>query len=176
MTPRPAALNPKPHSSTARQHQALVISGRNCGFDLAEIRRMVGGSIRRLSVAEAAGWISRFKDEDLPNPPGGKRSAYPRHQRQSGVTRIITQAQVEQIDRMLGEYFGDGCAAYEWLNKNFKVGALGDHDKPGDVIRRLATAQRAGEVIRVLKQMVGRRGARGQGSGIRAAPVSGAQG
>lgn len=83
------------------------------------------------------------------------------YQRPPGLL-IITQAQVEQIDRLLGEYFGDGHKAYKWLVTFFKPGELdcniiGELDKNYDVIRRLATAKRAGEVIRVLKQMHARR-------------------
>ena len=60
---------------------------------------------------------------------------------------MITNDQVEQIDRLGGEFFVNSHVFVYWLTKNFKV----DH------VRQLATAERAGQVIRVLKEMLARR-------------------
>lgn len=140
------SLNTKPGSSSKRQHQVLVMAGRRQGFDLAEIRKTVGGSIRRLSAAECSTWIEHFSGNGLPNPPGQKPSPY-KGKRRTDATRIITNDQVEQIDRLGREFFDEHRAFCTWLAKDFKV----------DDVRQLATAWRAGQVIRVLKDMLARR-------------------
>jgi hypothetical protein len=61
---------------------------------------------------------------------------------------MIAPDHVEQIERLMREYFeGDNEAAVAWLTTNFKVSKARD----------LLTAQRAGQVIRVLKDMHDRR-------------------
>lgn len=147
-----AELNTRPGSSTAKQHQTLVVAARRRGLELPEIRRTVGGSIRKLSSAEASDWIKRFSGSDLPNPPGRKPSAYAA-KKTTGAVRMITVDQVDQIERLMLEYFDyDRPLTQAWLRKNFKV----------DTVRDLATAQRGGQVIVVLKKMHARREECGQ--------------
>ena len=154
-----AALNPQPSSSSKRQHQVLVMAGRRRGFDLAEIRRMVGGSITALSAAVCSEWIERFSGRGLANPPGQKKSPYA-GRRSNGNLRMITNDHIEQIIRLANQHFREDkdslcpedslCpAARNWLQKNFGV----NHP------RLLATAQRAAQVITVLKEMHQRRAA-----------------
>ncbi len=142
-----AALRNDPGSSTKKQHQVLVIVAGNKGFDLQELRKMVGGSLRRLSARECSDWIRRFSGKELPNPPGGKPWPYKRRRKRDTV-RLITREHIEQIGRLMLRYFGDNQAvAMAWFRKNWKV------DDPED----LEDTQRAGAVIRVLKAMVERR-------------------
>lgn len=148
----PASLNDKPMSSTALQHQTLVIAGNRKGFDLGDIRKMVGGSLRKLSARQASEWITVLSGKGLPNKPGqAPRSAY-RKRHTDGATKIISAAQIDQIARLSVEYFINAGyedpqqAAAEWLLKDFKV----DHP------RELATAERAGQVIAALKEMQAR--------------------
>jgi len=140
-------LRTTPGSSTPKQRQRLVILGRRKGLDLNEIRKTVGGSIKQLSAKGASEWIVRFGGGTLPNPPGKKPSVYKGKKPKPGVTRMITEDQIDQIKRLLFECFdGQSLRACEWLKKNFKV----------DLPVELATAKRAGEVIRVLKEMSSR--------------------
>lgn len=60
---------------------------------------------------------------------------------------MIAPDHEEQIERLLGEYFGDQASGLAWLNKDF------DAPTPHDLL----TAQRAGQVIHVLKEMIQRR-------------------
>ena len=60
---------------------------------------------------------------------------------------MIAPDHAEQITRLLGEYFDTEAAGLAWLEKNFDV------EHPRDLL----TAKRAGQVIRVLKDMVARR-------------------
>lgn len=139
-------LNTKPGSSSKRQHQVLVIAGLRAGFDLvADIRSLVGGSIRKLSVAECSDWIKHFSGVDLANPPGQKPK---RKKGREGVTRMITPDQVQQIRRMSLAYFeGNKRRTSDWLIKNFQA----------ERIEHLATAHRAGQVIMTLKTMAKRK-------------------
>lgn len=59
---------------------------------------------------------------------------------------MIAADHVEQIDRLLSEHFGDIEAGRAWLKKDF------DAETPRDLL----TAKRAGQVIRVLKDMIER--------------------
>lgn len=136
-----AQLNTTPRSSSKQQHQKLVIVGTNKGFELAEVRRMVGGSITALSALECSNWIKHFGGGDLANPPGQKPRPYRRKRTDS--VRVIHTDHVEQINRLGLEYFHDEGKFHNWLEKNFKVR---DPDA-------LAIATRAGEVIRALKLM-----------------------
>ena len=156
-----AQLNTKPFSSSKKAHTLLVVTGRKKGLDLAEIRRMVGGSVRRLSAKACSDWITRLTGKGLPNPPGEKPKAY-KGRPAPGVTRMISDDQVEQIARLAADYFSDPSrareeadkAAKDWLRKNFKVGGPRD----------LGTAKRGGEVIAVLKGMLARKGRRDTGT------------
>lgn len=145
-----AKLKTKPRSSTAKQRQRVVTSGLKRGFELSEIRKMVGGSISKLSSVEASDWIEKFSGEKLPNPPGEKPKPY-KGKPNPGVTRMISTDQCEQIIRLLNDCFeGKSDAAYAWLKNNFKV------DDP----RELLTAMKGGQVIAVLKSMITRKQAR----------------
>ncbi len=141
-----AELNPKPNSSTKLQHQRLAIVASRQGFDIHQARKLVGGSVCKLSAAECSKWIKHFSGQDLPNPPGRKPRAY-KGKPTPGTTRMIKPDQIQQIDRLGYNYFGRDDLYYSWLYKNFNV------RDPYD----LATAKRAGQVIRVLKQMLARR-------------------
>ena len=142
-----ATLNPKPGSSSKAQHRTLILAARSQGIDTSELRSLVGGSIRKLSVATCSDWIKRFGGGDLANPPGQKPGAYAGKKR-TGTVRLISADQIDQITRLALEYFDAKPGfAVDWLFKNFKV----------TEVRQLATAQRAGEVIAVLKQMHARR-------------------
>ncbi len=144
------SLNAKPNSSTKRQHQVLVTAGRRKGFDLAEIRRMVGGSLCGLSAAEASKWIEQFTGRPLSNPPGCKPPPY-KGKPTPGITRMISDDQCQQIVRLATCYFdGDEGAARAWLQKNF-----GGADPRK--VQPAATAKRGGEIIAVLKGMIKRR-------------------
>lgn len=137
-----ASLNRQPGSSTAAQRSRLVVCAKRKGIELNELRAMVGGSVSRLSALQASEWISKISGQGLPNPPG--QAPRTRWRTQEGVTRMITAEHIEQIDRLLSIVF-DGSieAGVAWLRKYFGV------SDP----RLLATAARAGEVIRVLKDM-----------------------
>lgn len=151
-----ATLNTTPRSSSKKQHQKLVLAGLDRGFDLAAIRKAVGGSICKLSTAECSDWIKHYSGDDLPNPPGEKPSVYRRKRCSDGAVRMITDDLVEQIDRLGWAYFSDVGKFENWLTKNF---AMPFAAGPGRirVIRSLGTAKRATEVIVVLKRMLARR-------------------
>jgi len=138
-------------SSTKAQHTALVASAAKKGMSVDDVRTLVGGSIRKLSAKACSEWIQRISGDGLPNPPGSKpgaqRSEY-QGRAAPGVTRIISEAQCDQIMRLAVSYFeGSEEAATAWLKKNFDVSSP----------RELGTAQRGGEVIAVLKRMHVRR-------------------
>ena len=64
---------------------------------------------------------------------------------------MIQADHIEQIERLLAEYFGDKAAGRAWLEKDFDV------KHPRDLL----TAKAAGNLIRVLKDMIDRRKAGG---------------
>jgi len=141
------ALRSTPNSSTAKQHQTLVIAASKKGLDLHELRKMVGGSLRRLSAKECSDWIERLSGDALPNPPGGKPWPYPRRKARD-TFRMVTADHIEQIGRLMLRYFENNqAAAIAWFRKNWKV------DSPSDLL----STKDAGEVIRVLKEMVERK-------------------
>lgn len=149
-----SGLNTKPGSSTAKQHSRLVILGKRRGFELAEIRKMVGGSIRRLSAAEASDWIERFGGGELPNPPG-QAPPPERRRTQPGVTRMITPDQIAQIGRLGLEYFANDVTRFlDWFGRNYKPEVMSTD--AAAVIRQLGTAERAGQVIAVITRMLAR--------------------
>jgi len=138
------ALDTRRATITSGQQRRLFVIARDRGMDLDQLREAIGGSISRLSAAQASEHIERLSGEPLPNPPGQapKRKAAPAE----GVTRMITPEHIEQIERLLKEAFANRDAGMAWLSKDFKV----------DQIRGLATAERAGQVIRVLKEITAR--------------------
>ena len=83
----------------------------------------------------------------VPNSPGQKPSPYAGKRKSTDATRMIAPDHEEQIMRLLGEYFDSEIAGLAWLEKNFDARA--PHD--------LLTAKQAGQVIRVLKDMIERR-------------------
>jgi len=113
-----------------------------------ELHAAVGvDSVTDLSAKEASQHIDRLGGGGLANPPGQKPSPYSGSKRQPGVTRMITNDHVTHIHRLLDVYFGNRDKAASWLSTNFDA----SH------IRDLATAARAGQVIRVLREMIQRK-------------------
>lgn len=171
------SLNSQPGSITARQMQRLHGLARKRGMDHEALRVAIGcPSLSDLCAAEASVLITHLGGGDLPNPPGRKPRP-PRSRRRPGgnTVRMITQDQIEQIHRLGLAYFAlrkrdselssdrkeaDSCqssasAFAAWLTKDFK---LERRASLSDQIRGLGTAARAGEVIRVLKEMCDRIG------------------
>lgn len=164
------------------QRRRLFGLAQRKGWDIDALRTAVGGSISALSKREASELITRLGGRDLPHEPGhpppSQRSRRSRrtagaNRRTAGAVRMITPDQVEQIERLGLDYFDYNAIAFSgWLAKDFKLGpqlvepARGRGWKEATAetlnalqtqIRRLATAQRAGEVIHVLKTMTARR-------------------
>ena len=142
-----ASLNEQPGSSTSRQRCKLHSLKRRKRWTDDDLHVAIGAdSTTKLSAKQASDAIARLGGGDLPNPPGQAPRAYTTRAT-PGATRMITDAHVEQIHRLLNQRFprshGDKL---HWLKRNFKVTCARD----------LATAQRAGEVIRVLKDMAAR--------------------
>ena len=155
-----AQLNPKPGSSTKRQRYRLHQLKRDLGFTDDELHVIIGAaSTTHLSAAQASEWITHFTGRGLPNPPGQKPSSYKGKRATPGVTRMITDDQVDQIVRLGVEYFGEVHLLISWLVKDFKLPAVEARGARGHraVVRHLGTARRAGEVVRVLKLMIARR-------------------
>jgi len=153
-----ASLNTQSGSSTKLQRQALHRIKRIKGWSDAELHDAIGAtSTTHLSARQASAAITRLSGVGLANPPGQKPSDY--QGKPGGATRMITVDQVAQINRLGGEYFGDVLDFLAWLTKNFKIQyrkptCVSDFDI---VVRKLATAKRASEVIMVLKGMIARR-------------------
>ena len=152
----PAVLRTASGTSTAKQHQTLVIAASKKGTDLHELRKLVGGSLRRLSAKECSDWIERFSGKGLPHPPGAAPPAYPRRRSPSPgvdagrntVPRMILTPYVDQIGRLMLRYFENNpAAAIAWFRKHWKC------DSP----RELGTTERAGQVIAALKKMLARK-------------------
>ena len=145
-----AKLSTNPGSITQRQITAIWSTARGRGLSSEQVHEAAGGSLAALSRKQASDLIDRLGGGGLPNPPG-EAPPPARHRAKPGVTRMITPEQIEQITGLLLDVFDDAEShAYAWLDKMFKV----------DSIRALATAKRAGEVIRVLKEMRARRRAK----------------
>ena len=154
-----ASLNPQPSSSSARQHQVLVLAGKRQGLELDEIRKMVGGSIRSLSAADCSEWIRKLSGKGLANPPGKAPRPYGR--KRTDAIRLITPFHFRRIASLGLKYFGNYAAFGAWLSKNF-VDEVPDRPAESaaqveDLLRQLGTAERAGQIIRVLKEMIQRR-------------------
>lgn len=111
-------------------------------------RLVIGAeSTTLLSASEASACIRRLGGGDLPYPPGEKPAPFQGKRKRSDAIRMIAPDHEEQIERLLREYFGDLDAGLAWLAKDF------DAQHPHDLL----TAKRAGQVIRVLKDMIDRR-------------------
>lgn len=135
-------------SSTPRQRQVLHQLKRRHGWTDDELHAAIGAeSTTRLSASEASACIRRLGGGKLPYPPGQKPAPYAGQRKTTDATRMIAPDHEEQIARLMGEYFNDEAAGLAWLKKDF------DADRPRDLL----TAQRAGEVIHVLKDMIERR-------------------
>ena len=149
-----AVLNDRANSSTKRQHQRLVLAAGDRGFDLHELRRMVGGSLRALSALQCSLWIQSFSGKPLPHPPGQKPAPYSRRPEPRGSARagrpvrMILSDHVEQIERLALAYFDGSRPAFDaWLFKFHHV-----HHP-----REFNTAAKATAIITVLKKMLARR-------------------
>ena len=153
-----AVLRATPNSSTNFQHQTLVIAASKKGIDLHELRKMVGGSLRRLSAADCSAWITRLSGRGLPNPPGAAPPIYSRRRRPAPTAyglqptvsppRMIQVSHIEQIGALMLRYFGGNpAAASAWFKKNWKCA------EPCE----LGTTKRAGQVIAALKRMLARK-------------------
>lgn len=142
-----ATLRTDQGTCTAAQRKTLIIAAKARGHSVDALRDAAGvRRLHELSAAAASALIEKYSGRGLPNPPG-RAPARGRRRSAGVVARLITSDLVEQIDRLLLEYFGDPDRAAEWLRKMFKVKAAGE----------LATAERAGQVIGVLKRMCERK-------------------
>lgn len=151
-------LNTTPGSSTPKQRQSLHRIKRRRAWSDAQLHDAIGAdSTTHLSAKEASASIERLSGMGLPNPPGEKPGAYAGKRKAPGVVRMITDDQVDQIERLMLEYFhGNKEQAYAWLHKNFGIpNLIAKLDGPY-LIRSLGSSKRAGQVIRVLKDMVTR--------------------
>ena len=128
-----------------------MATARHLGFSVDDVRGMVGGSIKALSRRQASTIIEDLGGGPLPHPPGEAPRPKVRPA-PAGVTRMITPENIEQIARLLLEAFDSMEAAYAWLFKNWSNNGVEVKH-----IRDLATAERAGHVIYVLKEMIARR-------------------
>ena len=147
-----AELNAKARSSTPKQRQRLHQLKRRLRWTDDELHEAIGvKSTTLLSAAQASEYIRRLGGGDLPYPPGQKPSPYAGKRKTTDAVRMISPDHVEHIERLLGECFDDQAAGLAWLEKDFKV------KHPRDLL----TAKRAGQVIRVLKDMIKRRRAGG---------------
>jgi hypothetical protein len=146
------SLRTKPNTSTPSQWRAIHVLARDRGLSRDAVHDAAGvASLRELSSAQASQLIERLGGGELPNPPGRSPKPARRPPPARGVTRMISTDQAEQIERLGLLYFEPNDQALRaWLTKDFEC--------PRGDPRELATAQRAGEVIAVLKQMLHRRG------------------
>ena len=143
-----AKLRTQPGSSTPKQRCRLHQLKRRHGWSDDQLHDAIGAeSTTLLSAGQASSCIRRLGGGKLPNPPGQKPSPFKGKRKQTDATRMIMPDHTEQIERLLGEYFGDQTAGLAWLNKDF------DAPTPRDLL----TAKRAGQVIHVLKEMIQRR-------------------
>ncbi len=126
-----------------------MLLAKRQGFDVEQVRELAGDNLHNLSAAQASALIERFGGGDLPYKPGQKPGPYAGKKRPPGVIRMITADHTTQILRLGLAAFDESAASFYawWLTNNFKVKS----------IRELATAERAGHVIRVLKEMLKRK-------------------
>ena len=151
------SLNPHPGTITKAQLAALHAVARKRGLDRDTLHHAAGvESLTTLGAAAASALIKHLGGGGLPNPPG-KKPIPSRTKRSTAAVRMITRDQVEQITRLGLEYFaGDAERFVTWLMR-FKPKPCFDVSGPArDIVRGLGTADRAGQVIRVLKEMTER--------------------
>ncbi len=143
-----ATLRTQSGSSTARQRQVLHQLKRRLGWSDAELHSAIGvESTTLLSAGQASVCIGRLGGGSLKHAPGTKPAPFARRRHKTDATRMIAPDHEEQITRLLREHFGNMAVGVAWLQKNF------DAEQPRDLL----TAKRAGQVIRVLKDMTERR-------------------
>ena len=136
-------LSTHPGSSTPKQRMMLHRIKRHKGWTDDQLHDAIGEqSTTHLSCLQASRLIDSLGHVPLPNEPGQKPRPYAR-KKERGVIRMITADQVDQITRLMCQYFDTEQAGYAWLRKNFKV----------DCASRIGTAWRAGQIIHVLKEM-----------------------
>ncbi|HUU83513.1 MAG TPA: hypothetical protein VM243_08420 [Phycisphaerae bacterium] len=154
-------LDASPRSISRPQRERLFGLAKRRGMTIDALRAAVGGSISQLSKREASEAISRLGGKPLTHEPGHP-PAPPHRRSERGVTRMIANDQVEQIMHGGLTYFGGDVGRFSgWLAKDFDCGGA---IEPGEdlagvdrrlcaQIRTLATAQRGGQVIHVLRTM-----------------------
>lgn len=137
------ALDTRQATSTPQQRKRIVLLGNSQSLTVDDLRDMTPlGSLRELSKQEASDLIERLGGGRMQT---ARQSPYPRRQ-STDATRMITREHVTIITEMMERKFGDSEHALAWLKRNFKV----------DTVRDLGTAERAGEVVAVLKEMLDR--------------------
>lgn len=134
-------------SSKPKQRQRLHQLKRKLGWSDEQLHDAIEcQSTKLLSVAEASRCIRRLGGGDLPYEPGTKPAPFAGKRNRSDAIRMICDDHIEQIERLLIDYFNGLDAGFAWLAKNF------DATSPRDLL----TAKRAGQVIHVLKDMIER--------------------
>lgn len=134
-------------SSTPKQRKTIGATARRIGLTIAEVRDWYHvQSLCDLSSAQASECIQRLGGGELPRPPGtGSR---PSARAVRGSRRMITEAQVREIDKLLDDYFNDGIDARRkktaWLQKIYRV----------DQVRDIGTSQAANRCIWSLRRMI----------------------
>ena len=167
-TQHPAGLSTQHGSVTTAQIKRLHQLGIPRGFTHEDLRALAEvESLKDLSSAAASDLIRQLGGGELKHAPGQAPAPSRAKGRTRGTIRLITEAQLQQIERLGKEVFtgangGNGESSpvsvlsvpscsdvfMAWLKKDFKV----------ETIRDLATAERGGQVIAVLKEMLARRG------------------
>jgi hypothetical protein len=161
-----AALSTQHGSVTSSQIKRLHQLAIPKGFTHEDLRALAEvESLKDLSSAQASDLIRQLGGGELKHAPGQAPPPSRERGRSRGTIRLITEAQLEQIERLGAEYFSagqnpprqvGGHAQHsalstqhfrDWLSRDFKVAT----------IRDLATAERGGQVIAVLKGMLARR-------------------
>ena len=143
-----ARLRTTPESSTKEQRCKLHQLKRRLRMTDEQLHDAIGAeSTTALSAAAASECITRLGGGALPNPPGKKPSVY-KGRAKPGVVRMISSDQVDQIERLIREYFNyDQEQSAVWFRSTFKCAT----------IRELGTAKRGAVAISTLKGMHTRR-------------------
>ena len=149
-----AELSRAPRSISHDQRRRLFGLAKRRGMSTDGLRAATpDGSIGALSRAEASRLIAELGGAPLANPPG-QAPPTKKHRPAEGCVRMITSEHVGQIARLLDDYFGRNMPTrgYDWLQKNWSKNGV-----QVKTLRDLGTARRAGQVIRVLREMIERR-------------------